>query len=319
MPQPFSNRIVSAIDARANMINDFFGGWQPGDLDLFLKYGFTSTPMSGHITDFFGARTPVACVPWAAGLDGAVITEPPIPDDSVRAEAIEYLALLNSLEGSHDETFTMIEIGSSYAPWACLAGVLARRGGKRRVNLKSVEASAFFQRLTLDNIKANNLHSSDEITEVVFSAVQGAAGASEGFIYFPVVSSAMENGGQTSASDITSDYVGRNIAHEKVQMYTISQLIDGFEEVDFLHCDIQGSEAAVLIPSVELLTQKVKHMFIGTHSRKIEGELIECFHGAGWLLDRERPAMFTHRPDLKDVVGMTTRDGGQYWVNPKYK
>jgi FkbM family methyltransferase len=316
MTHPLSTRVASAIDARANMINDFFGGWQPSDLDLFAKYGFASTPMSGHITDYFGARTPGTCVPWAAGLDGAVIAEPPIPDDGVRAETIEYLALLNSLEGSHDQTFTMIEIGSSYAPWACLAGVLARRGGKRRVNLKSVEASAFFQTLILDNIKANNLDSSSEMTEVVFSAVQGAAGAAEGFTYFPVVSSAMENGGQTSSSDITSDYVGRNVAHEKVQMYTIAKLLDGFEKFDFLHCDIQGSERDVLVPSVALLTQKVRHMFIGTHSRKIEGELIECFHGAGWRLDRERPAMFTHRPDLKDVVGMTTRDGGQYWINP---
>lgn len=319
MTPHYADRITFAINAREHMVNDFFGGWQPSDVDLFMKYGFVSSPVSGQITDYFGARTPITCVPWAAVHDGAVLTDPPVPDDGIRAETIEYFALLNCLECSQSESFTMIELGASYAPWACLAGVLARRQGKSKINLKAVEASAFFQNLISDNVRANNLQSLPGNPEVVFSTVQGAVGVSEGVTYFPVVGSATENGGQTSESDPKSDYVGREVAHEKVQMHTLSRLLDEYLKVDFLHCDIQGSERDVLISSAELLTQKVRHMFIGTHSRKIEGELIECFHGKGWQLERERPAMFIHRPDLKDVVGMTTRDGGQYWINKNLK
>jgi FkbM family methyltransferase len=315
MTQEFSSRVSSAVQARSHMENDFFGGWQPDDIELFCKYRSAIAPVPGCITDFFGARTPVSCIPWAERHSGAVLADPPVPDDGIRAEAIEYFALLNSLDSSTSNSFTMIELGASYAPWACLAGVLARSRGKTKISLKAVEASAFFQGLISRNVDVNKLNESTASCETIFSVVHGAVGVAGGDTYFPVVKSAMENGGQTSSVDATSDYVGREIAHERVRMYTLATILEDYPEVDFLHCDIQGSEREVMISSAELLTRKVKHMFIGTHSRRIEGELIECFHAAGWHLERERPVMFVHRPELKDTVGMTTRDGGQYWVN----
>ena len=87
--------------------------------------------------------------------------------------------------------------------------------------------------------------------------------------------------------------------------------------IDLVHCDIQGSEDEVLTFGAALLTQRVKRMFIGTHSRSIEGKLIECFHRHGWSLVRERPTHFEHRLDTLSTTGMTLRDGGQYWVNTK--
>ncbi len=95
----------------------------------------------------------------------------------------------------------------------------------------------------------------------------------------------------------------------------MSDIVD--RPMDLLHIDIQGLEHDVLAGSIELLNQRVRAIFVGTHSRKIEGLLIDLFHANGWRLERERPAKFVYEPTRPDVVGWTTRDGGQYWINPR--
>jgi FkbM family methyltransferase len=310
-----SSRITSVLAARETLGHDFFGGWQPSDLDLFSRYRHRIEGSPGFLTDYFGVRTSVQFVPWAAGNDGTVFTDPPIPDDGVRAEAIEYFALLDSLENSPETSFSMIELGASYAPWACAGGVLAARVGKKLIVLRAVEASSFFCNLIEDNFRANSLYTLPQGTMLEAKAIHGAVGIKRGTVFFPVVSSAFENGGQASNENLEVDYVGRTVPHESVPVRTLDEIFKGLEKVDLLHCDIQGSEAEVLIHGATLVTQKVRHMFVGTHSRQIEGALIECYHKHGWSLMRERPVIFTHRVDLLSTVGMTIRDGGQYWVN----
>lgn len=314
----YSKRIVDALTARATLEHDFFGGWEPSDLDLFAKYRHQANGASGFVTDYFGIKTSVSSVPWAAGNDGNVFTDPPIPDDGVRAEAIEYFALLDAIEKSPGSSFSIIELGSSYAPWACIAGVIAERQGKTKISLRAVEASSFFHSLILDNFIANNLNPATAKIHLETKAILGAAGIKRGTAFFPVVSSAFENGGQVSDEKLVVDYVGREVAHEAVPVRTLDEIFDGLDIVDLLHCDIQGSEVEVLTHGAAFLTQKVRHMFIGTHSRIIEGKLIECFHKHGWSLIRERPVIFKHRTDLPSTTGMTTRDGGQYWINNRF-
>jgi hypothetical protein len=84
-----------------------------------------------------------------------------------------------------------------------------------------------------------------------------------------------------------------------------------------LHIDIQGVEADVLTSAIGLLNTNVRRVFVGTHSRLIEGQLITLFAANGWALVRERPTKFHYHADRPDVVGWTTRDGGQYWVNTR--
>lgn len=313
-----SSRVVSSLSSREVLANDFFGGWELSDLDLFKKYAFAAKGTPGFITDYFGVKTSVDFVPWAKSNSGGVFTDPPLPDDGVRAEAIEYFALLDALERSANSDFTAVEVGSSYAPWACAAGVLALRQGKRKLSLRAVEASSFFYALIADNFSANGLVSSVGDVVVDIRSIHGAAGIKPGNIYFPVVSSAFENGGRVSNEKIEIDYVGRKVAHEEVPVRTLDEIFEGLEFIDFLHCDIQGAEGEFLTHGAAIISQKVRCMFVGTHSRLIEGILIDCFHKHGWKLVRERPVDFRYRSDLDSVVGMTIRDGGQYWINGRF-
>ncbi|MDP2269812.1 MAG: FkbM family methyltransferase [Archangium sp.] len=288
----------------------------PEDLQLFEKYRFEASGLEGHITDYFGVRTPVEYVPWARASAGQVQTEAPLPDDGVRAEAIEYFALLDTLENSRGSEFSMIELGASYGPWTCLGGVLAARAGKKKVSLRAVEAASFFMKHIPAYFALNGLKGGRK-TKFELKAIHGAVGIKPGTMHFPKVTSATENGGQALYENATSDYVGRTVEHEPVDVKTLDDVFEGLPTIDLLHCDIQGSEDEVLTFGAALLTQRVRRMFIGTHSRIIEGKLIECFHRHGWSLKRERPTHFEHRLDTLSTTGMTLRDGGQYWVNNK--
>jgi FkbM family methyltransferase len=312
-----SPRIQSAVAAREVLGHDFFGGWQPSDVDLFARHHHASEGAPGFVTDYFGVRTASHFVPWAASNDGLVFVDPPVPDDGVRAEAIEYFALLDALEKSSPSNFSMIELGASYAPWACMAGVLAMRQRKSSVRVRAVEASRYFFDLIQANYAANRLQSEGSVV-VTATAVHAAVGIKRGTAFFPVVRSAFENGGQVTDTKVNVDYVGRAVEHEEVTLCTLDDVFEGFDVIDLLHCDIQGAEADVLTYGAALLSQRVKHMFIGTHSRYIEGSMVDCFHKQGWLLERERPCAFSHQPSLTSPVGMTTRDGGQYWTNLRF-
>ncbi len=139
------------MKSRVALGNDFYGGWKPSDVDLFHNYRCPKSGEFVYVTDFFGVRTPTECIPWASGADGTPSTDCPIPDDGVRAETIEYYALIRALELSLDQSFSMIELGASYAPWACFGACLALRANRRTVKVRAVEASQFF----IEKLKAN--------------------------------------------------------------------------------------------------------------------------------------------------------------------
>src|SRR5690242_3584020 len=96
-PATAASRVARSVGAREALGEDFFGGWLPEDVALFEAYADRSVATApGFIVDFLGVRTRVDFVPWAAGLAGSRLAEPPVPDDCVHAEAIEYFALLSA-------------------------------------------------------------------------------------------------------------------------------------------------------------------------------------------------------------------------------
>jgi len=77
-----------------------------------------------------------------------------------------------------------------------------------------------------------------------------------------------------------------------------------------LHIDIQGGEADLVHNSLDLINNHVRYMFIGTHSREIEGRLFADLIPAGWYLEIERPAILNLEHGPKVVI-----DGVQGWRN----
>ena len=303
-------RAERSIQARTVLGDDFFGGWENQDARLFARYARGVAPEEGKIIDYFGVRTSADLHPWASHKAGSVSNQPPIPDDELRAEAIEYFATLDALERAPADSFSMAEFGASYAP--CFSAVMAKRSGRRNISITAVEASKYLFELIPAHLSENEISQNSATIRLV----NGAVALERTTLYFPKVSSPGENGGRIEDDLVDVDYVGRQVEHEEVAGYTVADLLpEGI--ADLLHVDIQGMEHAVLSSAIELLNQKVRCIFIGTHSRKIEGELLELFHQNSWTLVRERPTRFAYARDRKEITGWTTRDGGQYWVNPR--
>jgi FkbM family methyltransferase len=306
------DRISTLVQARAALDEDFFGGWDPGDIELFQRHARPSSPTKDKITDFLGIKTAERLVPWAGLLTNTVNAELPIPHDRVHAEAIEYFALLHSVECAPRDRFTIVELGASFGPWICTGAIVALRTGRTRIRLTAVEASRFLFELTASHLSDNEI--TTERADI--NLVHGAIATQPGTVYFPKVQTTGELGGQAINNLGEVDYLNRKIEHEQVRAYTLAEVLpEGV--TDLLHVDIQGSEATVLPANIALLNERVRAVFVGIHGRKIEGELLELFHTNGWRLIRERPTRFAPFPERADIAGWTTRDGGQYWRNPR--
>ncbi len=93
---------------------------------------------------------------------------------------------------------------------------------------------------------------------------------------------------------------------------TFGAILAGIPRVDLLHFDIQGAERELVHSTLRFLRERVAYLVIGTHSRQIEGSLIEDLMGTGWELEIERPAI----PDPKKPGWESSTDGVQGWRNP---
>lgn len=313
LPAGGLERASAAIEARNVLGEDFFGGWEPSDAELFLRYARPSQPTPGKITDFLGIKTSSFLHPWAECHDNMVIGQIPLPDDSLRAEAIEYFATLHSFEAASPNTFKVAELGASYAPWTCVCAVLAHRGGRTNTRFVAVEASSYLYELIPQHLAENAIDSE----KASIALVKGAVAAERGLLHFPKVGNPMDNGGQATSADSPTDYLGRTVDYEKVEAYPLKDIL-GDDIWDLVHIDVQGVEYDVLSAGIDVLNECVRAIFIGTHSRKIEGQLLEMFHNQGWELVRERPTKFQYNKIRENIVGWTTRDGGQYWRNTKF-
>ena len=68
--------------------------------------------------------------------------------------------------------------------------------------------------------------------------------------------------------------------------------------------------------SLDLLLRKVRWLVIGTHSRSIEGHLIEVLGSNGWELRNEKPCRI--RPARGSLSAANTlADGTQVWKNER--
>lgn len=306
------SRLQAALRAREEAGEDFFGGWEPSDLELFARYAQPSEPVAGRITDFLGIRTAAELHPWAAHLAGRVIAEPPIPDDCLRAEAIEYYALLSSIEIASPGAFTMAELGASYGPWLCAGAVLAARTGRTRLRLVALEASSLFLPLLPRHLRENGI----DPERVELRLIRGALAAERGYVRFPKLENPGQNGARVQGDSSDGDGgAGAIEEYEDVEAFTLADVLpEGVS--DYVHIDVQGAEACLLDADPELLNSRIRSLFIGTHSRKIEGELLEYLSKIGWILRRERPTRFAFNANQPESIDWTTRDGGQYWINP---
>lgn len=326
LPDVFSPspRVQAALDSRASATNDFFGGWDESDVEFLAGWApdpATLTPVPDAIVDWLGGRTSFSDHAWLTVPEtrAVVIADLPVPDDQVHAETIEYVAVLKSVERARTlgDSFTMFELGSSYAPWCVTAALAARKAGMRRVHLCAVEAS----KATIPRIHAHaRLNELADHPDVTWQVVHGAVSDRRGKLYFPKVDTGLDNGAQATRRRSKTDYRGVRVDYDAVPAVTLPELCAGHERVDFVHLDLQGAEEALLGDKsfLDTMTRRVSAMLLATQSRLIEGLALRAFSERGWTLHRERPTMYAPNPRATDINGWTTRDGAQFWTNSRF-
>jgi len=279
---------------------------------------------SDHYVDGFGVRTLYACIPFCQPetLNLARLTLP-IPDDGFHAEAIEYAALADAIHRFARHRFFAAEIGAGWGPWIGACGVIARRRRVQNLTLVGVEADDQRFELMRRHLEYNELRPPCADEDIVHDSIhtrlfKGAVWTHDGTIMFP--ESAVTDMGAAAATTISGlDYRGVELRANEVPCRTLQTLLGDLGLVDFLHIDIQGGEQELLREAVDWVTKNVKSMMIATHSRGIEGELVDILFEWGWKLHREKPCRVDWSHSTPTLVGRTEVDGSQYWLNGRLK
>lgn len=290
-----------------------YAGYKSEDLAVFMAFSNANPqPRPGFLTEFVGSRARISSL-WDGchELDGKVLPLP-VPGD-YHADAVEWLGVLKAVLAAK-ETFTAMEWGAGHGPWIAAGAAAARVRGIKTLSLCAVEGDPGRFELLEQNIKDNSLEGHD------VTLIQAAVGITDGTARWPRVSDPRNVSGARPIREGNSDdeVYGRELADETIEVQIISatRLLAFRPLWDLVHIDIQGTEAEVCAACLDTLSERVRYLVIGTHSRKIDGDLMETFLKDGWVLEHEKPTRMNCAP-ASSLILLTTGDGTQVWRNPR--
>jgi FkbM family methyltransferase len=277
--------------------------------DLFPPAG--SAPRPGFVTNFLGVVTRVGFVTAFRAHDGRVYGTPLPTSDGHFAETVEYIGLLKSVATARGR-FTALEFGAGWGPWLVNGAAAARSRGIEDIRLNGVEPDpghfASMRAHFLDNGLDPDAHRLDN----------AAIGVEGGTARWPKLSCSADDFG-VRPMDGGTDYLGREFQeHLEVGVLAFRDVLAREEVWDLVHIDVQGTETELCTAEADLLDRRVRWLVIGTHSRKIEGDLVELFFRRGWVLENEKTALIRYAAQAPSLEAMTFNDGTQIWRNPRF-
>ncbi len=276
-------------------LDHLFDGHTAADAAILRRHVDAGAGEPGFVKDFVGTRMRIEHADFTRGLSGVAFTKPPVPGD-YRAEAVEWIGALKAVEAAADR-FVVAELGAGWGPWIVSTGHVARKLGKE-VKLYGLEA---------DPGKAENMriHMQDNGFDPSQHSISHAiAGPIDGPAYFPVIDSADNWGGEAVFGEKPEgDY-------RELQSVRLSSLLAHEPIVDLVHIDIQGAEGAVIRDAIDFVSNHVRYLVIGTHSRVVEADLITTLMPS-FDLEHEQPARCTYEAGASVILV----DGTQVWRN----
>jgi hypothetical protein len=264
-------------------------------------------PTAGVLTNFIGTRIKPQIHPEVLEKLAGKLEGPPDPGNW-HADIAEWAAALRSVRQAKG-TYRIVELGCGWGCWLVNMGVAARQSGLA-VDLIGVEGNHLHLGNADETLRLNGFGDSE------FTLLHGIAAPREGKALFPNpdTKNSVWNGEAVFYPDAKT--LKRAQADRDVQVldcYPLSKLGEG-AVIDLLHIDIQGAEVEYMRGNLEGANTYVKRVLIGTHSRSIEGALMDLFLDAGWKMEMERPAL----TPLHRGMPVTKIDGVQMWANPAF-
>lgn len=289
------------------------------DIDVQLLQDFCvsdRSPRSGFIVDFLNVHTRVSSLANSQRLHEGVLNIP-VPGD-YHAEAIEYVGLIKSVASARGQ-FIALELGAGWGPWLVAGAAAARRRGIDVIRLCGVEADPQHFDFMVQHFIDNGLN------PAAHRLLKAAVGLERGIARWPKIADAANDWGsrparmQEGVPDLhDASYLGALIDDFiEVDIVPATEILEQETRWDLVHIDVQGWERLICENAIEQLNHRVARLIVGTHSRKLDGDLIELFHREGWILEHEKPSRFTFVPGVRVLEGMNQVDGTQVWRNPR--
>lgn len=296
----------------------YYCGYSDEDRALFDEFPpVEAAPEPGMVINFLGVRTRVSFVNAFQRVDGQVTGTPLPVSDGFFSETIEYVGLLKSVKTAKKQ-YRVLEFGAGWAPWLVAGAAAAKRKGIRDIRLHGVEGDADHFASMVTHFQDNGLDPAEHRLD------NAAVGVTAGTARWPKLPNAAGDWGARPLEAEAdpkgnggTDYLGRSFQeHVDVKVIAFREILEREAVWDLVHIDIQGTEDALCTAEAATLKQRVRWLVIGTHSRKIEGDLIDLFFRNGWILENERAAHFRYKVGASSLESMTYNDGTQIWRNP---
>lgn len=285
---------------------DFLASWE-------LKH---QQPTPGFVTDFIGQKTRISSM-WkeCAPLDNVVLGLP-VPGD-YRSGAGEWIGTLRAVAAAKGDQFSAMELGAGNGPWITASGKAAELRGIKKIYLLGVEGDPNRFATMEQHIKDNGLD------KYSVKLIQGAVGVENGMARWPVLPDPNnQSGARPLQNDNSEDekYLSFSFDINKtidVKIFSFSSLLAKRPLWDLIHIDIQGGEYDICSATISTLNEKARYIVIGTHSRKLDGDLMDLFFRNGWDLENEHPTVIDYDRNRPSLLSSTTGDGLQVWRNPR--
>ncbi len=312
-----AKRIISSVLGKQEHTSELnvYRGYEQQHLQHLKKYISRESQLSREsLTDSFGRITLLSALPPEVQITTKSLDQInwPVPDDGYMSEVSEYLAVAMAVNQA-GERFRMAELGAGWGPWTTLAAAMCKTKGIVQAEFLACEAMRSRISLLKNNLAANGLGDHDlEDPSYTVKIKLCAVSDKEEMAKFPEAFGDM--GAAISFEPAGHDYRGIKQNYVDVPCYPLSQVL-GNHIYDFIHMDIQGMEFLSINAEKEYVAKNVRSIFIGTHTRKIEGDLIDLMYDLGFTLILEKPCRFFLTPGAKSLMARTTHDGSQYWVN----
>ena len=269
-----------------------FRQFHPGPVN-FAK-GYWSTWIGSLVRCEFSSVFPYQVSPF---------TPPSIP--RFGEDFFEWQTLLEAAEGARD-SFCFVELGAGFGRWSGAAAIAAR---KRNIDIRliSVEAEPNHFRMLRQHLLDNGID--PEKHRLIESAISNQ----DGPVYFTVGHST-DWWGQAILPSRDCGFGNWDRA-EVVSLpgVSLAKALDGIGTVDLIDMDIQGAEADVIESSLPILRNRVRRLYIGTHSAEVEGRIRAALSGSDWL-----PIFDFRCGEVANAESgsFTFGDGVQTWINP---
>lgn len=261
-----------------------------------------------------------------------VASEHPATYPKVNTEYFEWTDLLEAVLDAGPR-FTMVELGAGFGRWSARGALAARRRGLENTRVVLVEGDPVHVEWLHEHMRSNGITDYTVFAGAVARRTETAlfvVDVPEGFFGRPGRTNPAAWYGQTlarsaslgDAKPTAEKYKGRDMwklggdwQAIEIPTFSLSDILAGHDRVDLIDMDIQGAEGEVIAGAIDLLTARVRRLFIETHSQAIERQIRASLRAAKWRCLRDYPLQTT----TQTPFGSMTFDGGglQSWINPR--